>query len=94
MMGYLEFVILFKFFIYLLEFYIDLRQYKKFKSSTRPADIHGFVSEEDFKKSQAYQSDKMEFHLLTSFQSFITDTAVTYFFIIPYVWEKSGEILD
>ena len=53
-MGYLEYVILFKVFIYLFETYIDYRQYRNFKQSERPKNILGIVSKEDFDKSQAY----------------------------------------
>jgi len=35
----------------------------------------------------------MEFHLFTKFNGFVTDIAIMYFFIIPYVWDKSGDII-
>ena len=35
----------------------------------------------------------MEFHLFTTFNDFVTQLVVIYFFIVPYVWNKSGEIL-
>ena len=53
-MGYLEYVLLFKLFIYVFETYLDLRQYRRFKQSERPENIRAIVSEDDFSKSQAY----------------------------------------
>jgi len=92
-LSYLEYVILFKIFIFFLEFYIDLRQYWRFKATERPSNILGLITEENFKKAQEYQKEKMEFHLFTTFNDFVTQLVVIYFFIVPYVWNKSGEIL-
>lgn len=35
----------------------------------------------------------MEFHLLQSFQEFSFDLILLYFFVSPYFWTKSGEII-
>ena len=47
---------------FLWNFYLTLRQYNVYrKAETRPAEVSEIISEEDFKKAQNYNLDKMHF---------------------------------
>ncbi|KAL2511345.1 CAAX prenyl protease 1-like protein [Abeliophyllum distichum] len=90
---YMEAVVGFMIFVYVFETYLDLRQHAALKLPTLPKPLMGVISQEKFKKSQAYSLDKSHFHFVHEFVTILMDSAILYFGILPWFWKRSGDLL-
>lgn len=71
----------------LFELYLDFRQLRHLKKSTKPVDIfQASIKEEDFKKSVAYQIDVIKFSIVTT----IVSASILTPFIIKYLWDLTS----
>ncbi|XP_059318189.1 CAAX prenyl protease 1 homolog [Lycium ferocissimum] len=90
---YLEAVVGFMILMYIFETYLDVRQHVALKLPTLPKPLQGVISQEKFKKSQAYSLDKSYFHFVHEFVTILMDSAILYFRILPWFWKISGDFL-
>ncbi|XP_009628878.1 CAAX prenyl protease 1 homolog [Nicotiana tabacum] len=90
---YLESVVGFMILMYIFETYLDLRQHAALKLPTLPKPLEGVISQEKFKKSQAYSLDKSNFHFVHEFVTILMDSAILYFRILPWFWKISRDFL-
>ncbi|CAM6084624.1 unnamed protein product [Calypogeia fissa] len=91
---YLESVIGFMIFMYFFETYLDLRQHKAYKKPTLPATLKGIVSEEKFSKARAYSLDKSLFHFVHSAFSILEETAILWYGLLPWFWQRSQVLVE
>ncbi|KAJ8540049.1 hypothetical protein K7X08_026438 [Anisodus acutangulus] len=90
---YLEAVVGFMILMYIFETYLDVRQHAALKLQTLPKPLEGVISQEKFKKSQAYSLDKSYFHFVHEFVTVLMDSAILYFRILPWFWKIAGDFL-
>eukprot|EP00245_Coleochaete_scutata_P015436 TRINITY_DN687_c0_g1_i1.p1 TRINITY_DN687_c0_g1~~TRINITY_DN687_c0_g1_i1.p1 ORF type:complete len:429 (+),score=85.40 TRINITY_DN687_c0_g1_i1:15-1301(+) len=86
---YLQTVLGFRLVNYIFETYLDVRQHAALKLPTLPPTLQGVVSPEKFKKSQAYTLDKSNFGFLKGAIGTVESLATLWFFLLPWMWEKS-----
>lgn len=73
---------------------MELRQYWVYVGTKKvPSVLEKQIDHETFTKAKEYSIDKAKFGFLTSFYSQIQSTAVICFFIMPYFWNLSDDIL-
>ncbi|KAK4352871.1 hypothetical protein RND71_028389 [Anisodus tanguticus] len=90
---YLEAVVGFMILMYIFETYLDIRQHAALKLPTLPKPLVGVISQEKFKKSQAYSLDKSYFHFVHEFVTILMDSAILYFRILPWFWKIAEDFL-
>lgn len=92
---YLKYIILFFSIVFLFEYYLDIRQYLRLK---KKPDINPLikdsVSEETYKKSIAYRSDKAGFKLFEELFSTLPIIILTFGGLVPFLWDTSLSILN
>ncbi|KAH7427021.1 hypothetical protein KP509_10G026600 [Ceratopteris richardii] len=81
-------------FMYFFETFLDIRQLSALKLPRLPPPLVGVVSQEKFEKARAYSLDKSHFHFLHAFVTIIEDTAIIVVGALPWLWEKTGGIVD
>lgn len=59
----------------------------------RPDELADIVTEEDFKKSQAYNLDKSRFGFIESFYKQIETVLMLHYDALPKMWNFSGDLL-
>ncbi|XP_071735928.1 CAAX prenyl protease 1 homolog [Rutidosis leptorrhynchoides] len=91
---YMEAVVGFMILMYIFETYLDLRQHAALKLPTLPKTLEGVISQEKFEKSRAYSIDKSNFHFIHEFVTIVMDSAILLFGVLPWFWNKSGDILE
>jgi STE24 endopeptidase len=78
----------FTIFIFLVEFYLDIRQLKTFKKGGKlPKELSSHVSDETFNKSVAYGKDKFSFKIKESVFSFFQGLLFLAAGYLPYLWD-------
>lgn len=76
------------------ETYLDFRQFKLYKTTTKvPKELDGLIDDETFNKAKAYSIDKARFGFISSIFSQIQSTVILYFFLMPYFWNLSRDIM-
>eukprot|EP00457_Paulinella_chromatophora_P006758 gb/GEZN01006777.1/.p1 GENE.gb/GEZN01006777.1/~~gb/GEZN01006777.1/.p1 ORF type:complete len:474 (-),score=45.71 gb/GEZN01006777.1/:198-1595(-) len=90
-MGYFSIVITFILLVYVLETYLDMRQYSKLKERQKPQALT-YVSQEDFEAARLYAIDKMVFHIVSSLYQQIELLAMLYYNFLPYLWVSAGNL--
>ncbi|KAL1918666.1 uncharacterized protein VTP21DRAFT_2688 [Calcarisporiella thermophila] len=91
---YKESVIGFSLAIYLLEQYLNYRQYRKYLDRERPKQLEPMVTQEDFSKAQAYGSDKIRFEFISAFYgSALQGTLLLVYDVLPLLWNWSGDLI-
>jgi STE24 endopeptidase len=92
---YLALTLLFTAFMYVLEAYLDLRQLRAFTSTKAlPKELVSHISEETFRKSNAYNKDKFAFKMIESAFSFIQTVSFMALGYLPYTWDLSMQIAE
>ncbi|XP_065859735.1 CAAX prenyl protease 1 homolog [Euphorbia lathyris] len=86
---YMEAVLGFMIFMYIVETYLDFRQYTALKLPTLPRTLEGVISQEKFKKARAYSLEKSYFNFVHEFVTILLDSAILYFGILPWFWKKA-----
>lgn len=82
-------------FMYILEAYLDIRQLRTFSSaSTLPKELTAHISEETFRKSNAYGTDKFTFKIIESAFSFVQNMAFMALGYLPFVWDLAKSAAD
>lgn len=96
MLPYLEFIIGFITFNYLLETYLDVRQHKNLKIKTIPTKIQplGIITQEEFQKSQVYGLDKSNFGFFHDILDYAQNIAVLIFGFLPLLWDYSFTLCE
>lgn len=59
----------------------------------RPSDLTDIVTEEDFKKAQAYNLDKSRFGFVDGLYKQIETVLMLHYDALPYFWNLAGQIL-
>jgi len=85
--------LVFAWFVYLLETYLDLRQYRLFKVKKKPAELT-YVTQDEFEKAQHYGGDKCRFGFFTSLYAQLELTAFHLLGYYPATWALSAYVLD
>jgi len=89
-----ELIILFVVVVFLLETYLDYRQYKLLQVQVVPSVLSDAISLEKFEKSQAYGRAKMKFGFVSSLFDFIQNLVIFHFDLLPQLWNYSGILLS
>ncbi|XP_024541619.1 CAAX prenyl protease 1 homolog [Selaginella moellendorffii] len=89
---YLESVVGFMIFMYFVESYLHLRQYRALKLPTLPPTLEGVVSQEKFEKSRAYTIEKSRFQFIHSVWTIVEECCMLLLKILPWIWMKSGDL--
>jgi STE24 endopeptidase len=78
--------------MFVLEYYLDIRQLFKFLAATSiPPELkHELISEEFFKKSLSYGKDKFSFGLIESLLLFAESVAMILLGYLPFAWDVSS----
>ncbi|KAJ0837195.1 putative ste24 endopeptidase [Helianthus annuus] len=92
---YMEAVVGFMMLKYIFETYLDLRQHAALKLPTSlPKTLEGVISQKYLEKCRAYSIDKSNFHFVKQFVTIIMDSATLLFGVLPWIWKKSGVVLE
>ncbi|CEG66514.1 hypothetical protein RMATCC62417_03079 [Rhizopus microsporus] len=91
--DYKQFVIVFSCIVYAFEQYLNYRQHCRYLMRHRPDELADIVTEEDFKKSQAYNLDKSRFSFIESFYKQIETVLMLHYDALPKMWNFSGDLL-
>ncbi|ORE11972.1 hypothetical protein BCV72DRAFT_20 [Rhizopus microsporus var. microsporus] len=91
--DYKQFVIVFSCIVYAFEQYLNYRQHCRYLMCHRPDELADIVTEEDFKKSQAYNLDKSRFGFIESFYKQIETVLMLHYDALPKMWNFSGDLL-
>ena len=87
---YFALTVLFSVFVFLLEWFIEQRQIKNFKTiKTLPKELHEVVTQEVFTRSNDYGADKLTFKAFEANCSFIFNTLLLFYGWLPYSWDLS-----
>lgn len=80
--------------VFLFEYYLDIRQWKKFLSAKAiPSELkHPLISEELFKKSLDYCKDKSSFGLAETLVMFVEGVVLIYAGYLPFAWDTAAYI--
>lgn len=90
---YLGLTLVFTSFMYVLEAYLDIRQLQAFTSTKNlPKELVTHISDETFRKSNAYNKDKFSFKMIESAFSFLQNVAFMVLGYLPYTWDLSTQI--
>ena len=93
--DYMKFCLGFMWAMYLIDSYIDFRQYKCILNSTYNdlnALLKSHFKEDQFKKSQDYAKDKANFSLIKGLYSQIKQTYFIVAFLTPFLWVYSKDL--
>jgi hypothetical protein len=85
---YLQAVVGFSLLVYVFETYLDVRQLALYDTKSRPKELEPLISQERFAASQAYNKEKMRFHLVKSFVSQALSLAELCIFLSPWIWRN------
>ena len=81
--------------VYLLDAYLDYRQFKVIKNSTYD-DLNSMLkshfSEESFKKSKAYAKDKAHYGIISGLYEQLKNTGYIMLFVTPWFWKYSRNL--
>ncbi|KAG1177499.1 hypothetical protein G6F70_002373 [Rhizopus microsporus] len=91
--DYKQFVIVFSCIVYAFEQYLNYRQHCRYLMRHRPDELADIVTEEDFKKSQAYNLDKSRFGFIESFYKQVETVLMLHYDALPKMWNFSGDLL-
>ncbi|KAK9459470.1 peptidase family M48-domain-containing protein [Lipomyces oligophaga] len=78
---------------FVFESYLGYRQYRVLQRTKPPTTLEGIVDDETFNKTQTYGRAKARFGLISSIYSFLTDTAMIAFDILPLFWDLAGKAM-
>lgn len=73
--------------------YCSYRQYQRYLMRDRPSDLTDIVTEQDFKKAQAYNLDKSRFGFIDGLYRQIETILMLHYNVLPYFWSLAGQIL-
>ncbi|XP_073001231.1 CAAX prenyl protease 1 homolog [Typha latifolia] len=93
-LPYLEASLGFMILMHIFETYLDCRQHAALKLPSLPKQLQSVVSQEKFEKSRAYSLDKSHFNFVHGTVTILVDIAVLYFGILPWFWEKTGDLVS
>eukprot|EP01102_Stenamoeba_stenopodia_P018849 TRINITY_DN6985_c0_g1_i1.p1 TRINITY_DN6985_c0_g1~~TRINITY_DN6985_c0_g1_i1.p1 ORF type:complete len:459 (+),score=115.40 TRINITY_DN6985_c0_g1_i1:90-1379(+) len=94
---YFEFIVGFIVITYLFETYLEIRQKRKFNSARSegpPKELKGVIETEKFTKMIEYGSEKLRFGIFSDFIKTIHSLAILFFGGMPWLWARSGEVLE
>jgi len=75
--------------------YLDYRQYRVYvRTKKLPSELEDKIDVDTFEKSRAYSIDKVRFGFLSGIIGQIQSTLVLCFFLIPYFWELSNQLMN
>ncbi|KAI8888519.1 hypothetical protein K501DRAFT_210173 [Backusella circina FSU 941] len=92
--DYKNFVLGFSCVVYGFEQYLDYRQHKRYLMKERPKELADIVTEQDFKKAQAYNLDKSRFGFFEGFYKQSETILMLHYDVLPKLWQLSGEWLS
>ncbi|KAK2154688.1 hypothetical protein LSH36_260g02000 [Paralvinella palmiformis] len=88
-------VLVFIWILYIWETYLSSRQHHLYKTSLHvPAELNDVLDPETFEKARLYQLDKSNFGFWSGLFSQIETTLILWYGGIPFLWNKSGKILE
>lgn len=77
----------------LLNVMSSYRQHNRYLMPERPSELADIVSEEDFKKAQAYNLDKSRFGFIEGIYKQVETIFMLHYDALPKIWNYAGEIL-
>ncbi|KAI8365328.1 peptidase family M48-domain-containing protein [Radiomyces spectabilis] len=91
--NYKQYVLGFSCAVYAFEQYLNYRQHRRYLLKDRPKDLADIVSEEDFKKSQAYNLEKSRFAFVENAYKQLETVLTLHYDVLPWLWDFSGRML-
>lgn len=86
-LDYLAVALYFGVAVFVLEFYLDSRQLRNFRTlKSVPQSLQGVVSADKFKQSSEYGGDKLSFGCLEGSIMFLEGIALVLLGWLPYAW--------
>ncbi|KAF9917511.1 hypothetical protein BX616_000770 [Lobosporangium transversale] len=79
--------------VFLWEEYLRYRHYRNLRSKVVPTALREYVSDEEFRKAQAYGLDKTRFGFVESLFTQIQNTLSIVYDFMPWLWGLSGNIM-
>lgn len=80
--------------LWLWETYLDYRQYKVYLKTDKVPDIFkDQIDHDTFKRSKSYSIDKARMSFITSIFNQFQSTMIICFYLIPYFWNLSRDIM-
>lgn len=84
-------------FVFALELWLDVRQYRNHKAKTMPPElslVKPAVTDETFTKAQTYARDKKFFGIVKSIYSICQETLILVHFVMPFFWAKAIMVVE
>ncbi|KAI8327388.1 peptidase family M48-domain-containing protein [Blakeslea trispora] len=92
-LDYKQFVLGFSCAVYGFEQYLNYRQYNRYLMRQRPSELTDIVTEEDFKKAQAYNLDKSRFGFIENLYKQTETVLMLHYDALPAIWNYAGQLL-
>jgi STE24 endopeptidase len=73
--------------------YLDFRQYLKYSDKNIPKLLLNVITQEEFDKSRNYGKEKTMFAIIKKFIEHSITLYILYYSFLPYLWNKSEDIL-
>ncbi|KAI9256008.1 peptidase family M48-domain-containing protein [Sporodiniella umbellata] len=89
--DYKQFVLTFSCIVYGFEQYLNYRQYVRYTMRERGPELADIVTQEDFKKAQAYNLDKSRFGFLEGAYKQLETVLLLHYDGLPFLWRLSGD---
>jgi STE24 endopeptidase len=92
---YKELAIIIKLIQFILELFVDLRQYFKLSNHNLPDFLKKInITSEEYIQGKIYKKDKMVFSLSVETFKLLLDILMLYYFFAPYEWKIAGNFLE
>jgi STE24 endopeptidase len=92
---YKEFAIAIKLIQFILELFVDLRQYFKLSNHNLPEFLKKLdITSEEYIKGKIYKKEKMFFSLCVETFKLLLDIILLYYLFLPYEWKIAGNFLE
>ncbi|KAK9826840.1 hypothetical protein WJX81_006463 [Elliptochloris bilobata] len=93
-LPYLQLVLGFNAAVYALHMYLDIRQLRAIKLPLPPKELRGVSDTAEYKKTQAYQTDKWWFSLVQGVYGFLLSSGLLFFMYLPWLWHISTQVVS
>lgn len=74
---------------------MEYRQFKVYQTTDEvPTELKDVIKKETLEKARSYKIDRAKFSFVTGFLEQLQTTVTIYFFLLPYFWKLSGQLLS
>ncbi|EIE26911.1 hypothetical protein COCSUDRAFT_27312 [Coccomyxa subellipsoidea C-169] len=90
--SYLDVVIIFSVFVYVLNTYLDFRQFGAISKPAPPAPLRESYPPAEYRKTQEYQLDKWYFGFFSGIFNHVLELTLLCTYYLPWLWGKSETV--